>query len=641
MRAAARCFFLAAALLGSRCFSLMPANPLSACGNRQAASDLHAVTKRQTFILDGAELAYYASHLLTRSGASGSKDEDDPPSNNVPNVAPRARRKRDRVGSMCFVTASLDDELRLEDGRILGKSDKVLGVAAAAPAECGNATVSIGDADLYRDSLAVLPSSCSETDAISTASASLLGVHCGGARGGGKVVIVGGGDYAAFLAAAHAQLGRDVALVSAQPKWALPRGLPGSVEVIPPSVGKMKLPFSSYIGKFDTIIDTIGDETGLGRAMNVADSVDTVIRNGLFGKKLQEYGCNSYISTLTRSQQYVSQKGVLRARDSVVRYQKECESKAGLYQALPPPESFGTTLQQLLDGEVVYRSDGNENGAHAQKSTFVRGWSLKDSTEMKTWPREGSTRYGFPSVDISLSTLRTAAPAPVSDAAAPKKKEAAVASVPAAVPDTTTSRRPQQPKVRVVSPHVTSIESVADLERLIVGPRRRCILFVTAGFCQKCHRLRPQFNRIARVHAENSSSKGKNGVMFAQVDTSSGPQGKQLAKVLNAERIPSVIVFRDGQQIYGKAGAESPGSGSIVVERRSLEQLPEVVRALNLPISKIDVEALLSRETFRKCSRANELKCNCVKRCALVVSDTFRKCRLDCSCTDRCVLGVV
>lgn len=80
---------------------------------------------------------------------------------------------------------------------------------------------------------------------------------------------MGGGDYAAFLAAAHAELGRDVALVSAQPKWALPRNLPSNVEVISPSVGKMKLPFSSYVGSFGALVDTIGDETGLGRAMNL------------------------------------------------------------------------------------------------------------------------------------------------------------------------------------------------------------------------------------------------------------------------------------------------------------------------------------------------------------------------------------
>mmetsp|Transcript_17136 Transcript_17136/g.39842 ORF Transcript_17136/g.39842 Transcript_17136/m.39842 type:complete len:604 (-) Transcript_17136:196-2007(-) len=603
MRAAARRLLLlaAAALPASRCLSLPPT--------------------RQTLVLDGAELAYYAGRLLARPGGP------DP----VPDVTPRARRKRDRAGTVRLAAASPDGELRLDGGRVLGTADRVIGlVAEAGP---GDGTVSVGGAELRRDSLAVLPPSLSDADAVSTASACLLGVHCAVDTNStnNRVVVAGGGDRAAFLAAAHASLGREAFLVTSRPRWSLPRSLPRSVEVVPPSVGTMGLPFASYVGRFDALVDTLGDEIGLGRSADAKDGFDALIQNGPFIARLrEEHGCESYVSTVTRSQQIVSRRGVLRARGAVARYQEECESNAGLFRTLPPPDSFGATLQRLLDGGVVCRSGANEAGPHAEKEALVRGWSLGDSAEAKTWPRAGSARYGFPEVDISIGK------SPV---------KAAPATDPAASADAATApRRPQRPKVRVVSPHVTPIGSVADLERLIVGPKRRCVLLVTSGSCRRCHRLRPQFNRIARAHAEGSDGeKEEDGVVFAQADTS-GPRGRQLARVLDADRVPSVVVFRDGRRVPTGAGASS----SVVVGRRSLERLPRLAGALAGPTaSRIDVEALLSgtapsgERAFRRCGRADELRCGCVGRCALVVSDAFSRCRLDCSCTDRCVLGVV
>ena len=62
-------------------------------------------------------------------------------------------------------------------------------------------------------------------------------------------------------------------------------------------------------------------------------------------------------------------------------------------------------LQQLLDQGIICKSDQNENGKHAHKSNLVRGWSLSDLTELKTWPMEGAVQCGFPVVDLSLPSL--------------------------------------------------------------------------------------------------------------------------------------------------------------------------------------------------------------------------------------------
>ncbi|KAL7525526.1 hypothetical protein ACHAWF_001400 [Thalassiosira exigua] len=187
----------------------------------------------------------------------------------------------------------------------------------------------------------------------------------------------------------------------------MPKGGEGSVDILPPAVGSLSLGFAAAIGEFDVLIDTLGDETGVGRATNLLE--DEVVGDGGFLEQLRElHKCDAYVSTLTRSQQYVLKEGLLFARDPVVRYQSEVEEPSRVHSILPPPPGFGSTLQRLFDRDIVHEANRNENGPHATKPVFVRGWSLSDLTELKTWPREGTTRYGFPSVDwrVSSATLR-------------------------------------------------------------------------------------------------------------------------------------------------------------------------------------------------------------------------------------------
>ena len=61
--------------------------------------------------------------------------------------------------------------------------------------------------------------------------------------------------------------------------------------------------------------------------------------------------------------------------------------------SVPPPRNFGTTIQTLLNHNIIFPAGSNEVGgggggsSQGNKSSFVRGWGLSDLTELKTWPR--------------------------------------------------------------------------------------------------------------------------------------------------------------------------------------------------------------------------------------------------------------
>mmetsp|Transcript_40073 Transcript_40073/g.86431 ORF Transcript_40073/g.86431 Transcript_40073/m.86431 type:complete len:416 (+) Transcript_40073:599-1846(+) len=415
----------------------------------------------------------------------------------------------------------------------------------------------------------------------------------------------------------------------------------------------MSLGFATAIGEFDTLIDTLGDEAGMGNARSIVSSDNNgssgnSVDNGTFAEQLKElHGCTNYVSTLTRSQQYVLKEGLLFARDKVLRYQKEVETlddgKKGpgqRYQILPPPKFFGETLQGLLDRNIVYSADRNENGKHDNKSKFVRGWSLSDLTELKTWPREGPRRLGFPVVDLAVSSVMlrrkamNAASAGDDDARVKVKstnkvvdevsetasldsnaeeqeeaEEYANTDIVITTPKSnanstiviTQHHRPSPSKSKTTSnPHVATIQSASELHRQIIEPKRNCILFLTASYCQKCKRLTPQFNRVARM----STSSSEDGVMFAQVDVSNGPRGKQLGEILGVEKVPSVIVFRKGERVkVGREGENDDGASpsSMVVERGNLNRVEEMAKVLEKGERNSEsLKALLVSEAVRR-----------------------------------------
>lgn len=232
-----------------------------------------------------------------------------------------------RVGAVTFVAATVDAGVHWNGAPFLEEGTRIIGVEAPSSTDSASngdvssqRIVSIGnDLQLYRDSIATLPKKLSDADAISTAATSLLGVHCSNlpltaeddAKRRKKVVIVGGGDYAQFLAKALVGLGNEVSLVSARPGWSLPspadiapsKGDEGRIEVLPPAVGQMSLGFAAAVGEFDALVDTLGDELGMGRAMSVVDNCAMADESSFMEQLRELHGCSNYMSTLTRSQQ--------------------------------------------------------------------------------------------------------------------------------------------------------------------------------------------------------------------------------------------------------------------------------------------------------------------------------------------------
>jgi len=417
------------------------------------------------------------------------------------------------------------------------------------------------------------------------------------------------------------------------------------------------------IGEFDILIDTLGDELGIGRAMNIVnhhhnnDENEDNMGSSRFTQQLNDlHNCQTYISTITRSQQYVLKNGLLFARDDVIRYQNEIESKISTssrrsIQSLPPPSNFGNTIQTLFNDNVIYKSNSNENGNNVNKDVFVRGWSLSDLTELKTWPMEGAIRYGFPSVDINVSNLgqrhrigrqKIKSNVNIREIQAETTKRAknialvveeldldddeelmihekqqhdhsgedeSTHIISESISNSTTikitNQRSHTTSSRQTSnnPYITSISSASELNQQIIESKSNCILYITASYCQKCKRMTPQLNRIARLSSEESSSEKSKKVLFAHVDISNGPKGKQLGKILNVNKVPSVVVFQNGEQIKTTSGSNNNGNkaSSIVIERHNLNQLGEVAKALEKGDVNVNVNALLRREeTIKK-----------------------------------------
>jgi len=622
----------------------------SASSRRQHLSPLNAVTKKQTFILDGAELSHYIQRLAAdqsniNSDQSNNDSESRAAAAKVPDVAPRSLKKRKRVASISFVTAVLDEQIVLQGDTIAEKGAKIIGIEVpkdytSSDDSMAATTITIDkDMQLYQDSIAIIPPSLkvSYADVISTAATSLLGVHSSTKRK--RAVIIGGGDYAIFLARALVALNIKTYLVTARPAWSLPssKDIAGAsskdlIEIMPPAVGSMTLGFAMAIGEFDVLIDTLGDEMGMGRARTIVNNDGYEIGQSTLQQWKELHGCNEYISTLTRSQQYVLGKGLLFARDAVIRYQREVESKSssspkGVIPSVPPPRNFGATVQSLLNQNVIYPAGSNEVGNQGNKSTFVRGWSLSDFSETKTWPRasEGAGRFGFPVIDLKAPRIRAVVKEMKEDnthviqgeraAAAPTKNDAVVANEHSSTAELLTSSESmmettvnatstRQIKVTTnkstTNPYVTTIHSASELNQNIVEARRNCILFLTASYCQKCKRLTPHIQRMARKSSESSTNSSKtkdNAVVFAHIDISAGPRGKQLGRLLYVEKVPSVIIFRNGKQLDIDGG----GKSSIVVERGNLNRLEKIADALERGECDLKLNDLLAvKEAIQK-----------------------------------------
>ncbi|KAL7536472.1 hypothetical protein ACHAXR_007182 [Thalassiosira sp. AJA248-18] len=479
-------------------------------------SSLSAVSQRQAFIVDGGELQ---SFLLHNNGPSSAAA-----------LAAGGRRNSQQAGCLTMVTGTTEEGSRV--------------VAVQKTEDDDNNqeydTVSLGNnVQVYKHTMATIPNKVSDGDAMSTAAAAVVGIHCaipkveevGGSDDevfySGKAVVMGGNDYAIFLADGLATLGIDTSLVSTG--GAKTRN--NQVKVMQPAVesGDDEVGFASAIGQFDSIIDTIANEQkGMAITNDNPYGGSTVLQLLKF-----RHQCDKYISTLTESQQMIKKDGVLFGPGKANGYVKSMESiSIKKCKPLVPSVGYGpSTLQLLLDNNVLFSSKNT-------KPTTVRGWAMKDFWEETSWPRDssgnGGVRFGLPVMEdedldeqfrieqLQLQERRTR----VGSEGGMDDKEVSV-----------------QAAIDEKNPYVTQIAGVEGLAENIVSKQKSSVVFVAMRSCRACKGINPIFTKIARERD------GAGGLIFAKADAT-GAAGKALGKQLGVVAVPSFVLYRNGVR-YG------------------------------------------------------------------------------------------
>jgi len=483
---------------------------------RSFPTSLQAVSQRRTFIFDGGELESFLLHGNTGESTGSTAAT--------------------KVGSLTLVTGSTQED----------PSQRIVAVQTNNNDINANyETVSMGDVDVYAHTIATIPQKVSEADALSTAAAALVGIHCaipkvGGVGGSdnsndvfytGKAVVVGGNDYACFVADGLATLGIEVSLVST----GSPRAKNDGVYVMKPSDlndDYEEVGFSTAVGEFDSLIDTISNER---KGMLITE--DNPYGGSTVLKLLQsKHQCNKYISTLTQSQQIVKNEGVLWGPGKANDHVKKMESiSLARCASLVPSLGFGSaTLQTLLDSNVLFSIKSNN-------PTVSRGWALKDFWEETSWPRDSSgmgIRFGMPAEeeeDLDEQFRR--------EQERMQTRIRVGSEVGGGMDDTETTK---QVLIDQTNPYVMQIAGVDGLAQEVVSKQKDCVVFVAMRSCRTCKGINPVFTKLAR-------ERGSGELMFAKADAT-GATGKALGRQLGIVSVPSFVLFRNGVR-YGAVSA--------------------------------------------------------------------------------------
>jgi thiol-disulfide isomerase/thioredoxin len=315
-----------------------------------------------------------------------------------------------------------------------------------------------------------------------------------------------------------------------------------NVKISPPAIGELELGFSSVLGNFDALVDTLSDEAKQGDA--VCRGLDLDYSNGNQGKgcssavisMLQKQNkCKRYISTLNTSQKKVQDDGIIWGRSNAAGYGKDVirrvtssttvESK----HSLVPPKHFGTkTLQRLLDAGVIYKNK--------EKDVFMHRWNMADFLELVSWPREadgGNIRFGLPVVE-DLDSLYDESEVEGRMVSAPPLSSYAVV--------------PKAPEengyVERKNPYILDINGLNDLNTEVLDPEKDCMLFLSAAYCRTCKYLAPQYLKLAREHV-----KAGDDVVFAKANAV-GKLGKEIRRTLGVDAVPAFCFFKAGER-YG------------------------------------------------------------------------------------------
>lgn len=407
-------------------------------------------------------------------------------------------------------------------------------------------TVPFGNLEVYTHTMAAIPSKVSDADAMSTAAAAVVGIHCAIPKveevGGGdevfysgKAIVMGGNDYAVFLADGLATLGIETSLVSSGG----PKTKNKQVNVMSPSVyiddDNDDVGFANVIGQFDSLIDTISNEQ---KGMVITDE-NPAGGSSVLQLLRSRHQCDKYISTISESQQIIKKAGVLFGPGKANSHVKEMES-ISLQKCTPlvPSPGFGpSTLQMLLENNILFSTKSNG-------PTIARGWALKDFWEETSWPRDSSgtgVRYGLPVVEeedldelflkeqleMESGRVRVGGEGGMDD------KEVTV-----------------QSKKDEKNPYVTQIVGVEGLAESIISKQKSSVVFVAMRSCRTCKGINPVFTRLARE---------RNGgdLLFAKADAT-GAAGKALGKQLGIVAVPSFVLFRKGVRYGAVSSSKLP-----------------------------------------------------------------------------------
>jgi len=286
--------------------------------------------------------------------------------------------------------------------------------------------------------------------------------------------------------------------------------------------------FTTAIGQFDSLIDTIANE----RKQRTAD--DDTAGSSVIQLLQARHECNTYTSTLSTSQQIVKKDGVIFGPGKANAHVKSLEAM-NVQRCTPllPSPGFGTfTLQVLLDKKIIYPSKSS-------KAIVTRGWSMKDFWEETSWPRDSNgsgIRYGMPVVEEE-------------DLDAVFRQERLSLQRRGRVNDDDEDDYGGQVAVKVEveeqNPYVTQIRGTEGLFETVINQRKNSVVFVSMRSCRTCKSISPIFTKIAREYDGD--------IMFGKADAT-GKAGRALGKSLGLVSVPSFVLFKNGVR-YGAVKA--------------------------------------------------------------------------------------
>jgi thiol-disulfide isomerase/thioredoxin len=526
---------------------------------------------QQTMAIDGAEWLSLRTKLLQQQ----STDNSDASS------SPYARTK---LGVCTAVTGTVQGQ------RVVGlmsATDRATTTAKNTVPLDHDSTMHI-----YSESLARIPDTVSEQNALWTLLQSIVLIHCVRpveANVGGSasavlspssslhVVVVGGNPDTALVAARalHQCWNYSVTIVTADK----PSGLPSTIRHLSPISTKNQkdsddddddsLGFAAVLGKFDAVLDTLGNEQGDGIGTS------TVIE-----QLAQQHGCHTYISTQCESQQIISNQGLLwgpaKAKDHVNQLQNRARQATAAY--FDSPVGLGCTVQTLLEQGRLLSPPKEFKAATTADSVFVRGWSLKDFWEYTTWPRDAvsNVRFGFPGPERNMYDYGDDED-DENNGIYDVYNENGERSMISAPPMNPQDLRPEMFQTAgeddddANNPYIVQISSVKGLQKL-VADEMTCVLFLSAPFCRTCRYLSPQYQRLARQYNADTATTNNNPASansLSETDESSasissrnndlvfvkaqatGAEGKALGRALGIDSVPSFVLFSKGRR-YGE-----------------------------------------------------------------------------------------